>query len=68
MADEPKDYKVVKAPRGTKRINIVPKSSQARLRDDEYQRELEYDFNEDRHMYETVFIHGVPVKVKVAPK
>lgn len=65
---ETKDYKVVKVPKGKKRLNIVRRSKSVKLRDDEYQREVEEDFDQDRHLYEEICMHGVWVKVKVAPK
>lgn len=59
------DYKRVILPQGLKRAQIVEKSKEKRIDANDYERIVVNDFNENRAAYKTVFILGVPVKVKV---
>lgn len=55
-------------PKGVERVDIVPKTRTAPLSQTEYAQALEADYDAHRAEYTTVMLHGVPVKVKVAPK
>lgn len=62
---EEKSYKTVRLPKGLKRAESVPKSSEHYKREFDYDKALEADFEANRAAYIEVVMHGVPVKVKV---
>ncbi len=64
MAGE-KDYKTVRLPPGMKRAPIKEKHREKYIREFDYDKAIEEDFEAHRAEYIEVIMHGVPVKVKV---
>lgn len=60
--------KNVRLPKGLVRGTAVKTSVTEQMRQDEYDKALEADFEAHRAEYITIEIMGVPVKVKVEPK
>lgn len=60
-----KDYKRVWLPEGLARAEIVPKSKAKPIREEDYDKALEADFDAHRAEYREVIMYGVAVKVKV---
>lgn len=60
-----KSYKRIWLPDGLERAEIVPKSRQKPVREEDYDKALEADFDAHRAEYREVLMHGVIVKVKV---
>ena len=64
MAGE-KNYKRIWLPEGVERAEIVPKSKAHPIREEQYDKALEQDFDAHRAEYREVLMYGVAVKVKV---
>ena len=64
MAGE-KNYKRIWLPEGVERAEIVPKSKDHPIREEQYDKALEQDFDSHRAEYREVLMYGVAVKVKV---
>lgn len=62
-----KDYKRVRLPKGLKRAVVIEKSKDHPIRENDYDKVLESDFDAHRATYRTVWMYGVPVLVKVEP-
>lgn len=67
MTDE-KSHKRVILPPDLKRAEIVPKSKLTQIRSEAYAEIIEQDFDQNKVNYRLVYIHGVPVYVKVEQK
>lgn len=63
-----KTYKRLILPDGLKPAEIVPKTKGSQVRDEAYHELLTKDFDKNRIQYRLVYIHGVPVHVKVEQK
>lgn len=59
--------KNVRLPKGLARAAVILKTRKAPLSQAEYDKALEADYEAHRAEYTEVMIHGIPVKVKVAP-
>jgi hypothetical protein len=60
-----KNYKRIRLPKGLERAEIVHKSRDRPIREEEYDKVLETDFDAHRAEYREVLMYGVAVKVKV---
>ena len=60
-----KNYKRIWLPEGLARAEIVPKSKEHPIREEDYDKVLASDFDAHRAEYREVLMYGVAVKVKV---